>query len=191
MENEIDDATLGFALINVVMDDDAFRGPKMLKRTINRRFVDENFITKFARGVDQQGLHNRSSVNAITIGVRRSYIKADSLRPIELGQFTNKVQWTAPARGEDRTMVLYNGSHRIYYLSGRKEVLDGQEDYDQISRTLETTKDKKEKEELQKKLAEVLKRLDQHGVWLAKFLDIGEHPDKRAPAYFRLIPSQT
>ncbi|KAG1854258.1 hypothetical protein F4604DRAFT_1686101 [Suillus subluteus] len=173
VEGEIDHATMGFALLMVMVEEDAYRGPKMLTQTINRRFVDKDFIKKFTRGVEQHGLHNRSSNNAITIGVKRSYIKANSLKPLELGEYTNRVEWTTPARGDEkRTMVMYNGSHRIHYMQTQSKETDYLIDYLKIKRQVEAATGKSQKNDLRKELTEALEHLDEHGVWLVKFLDI-------------------
>lgn len=178
MEREIDDATLGFAMIMVVAPHDASRGPTMLKRTINRRATNEAFLKRFARGVKENGLLNRSSKNAIMIGVRRTHIELDSLRPLKSGQYTNKVQWTANPNEEERTMVLYNGSHRIEYMTCLSSSADTLDQRDEVESQMRETTDKSVKEELSKKLDEILEELDENGVWLAKFLDIGERKTK-------------
>lgn len=186
MEREIDDATLGFATIMVMTPNDAERGPTMLKQTINRRTPSKASMKKFVRGVKEHGLHNRSQQNAITIGVKREHVKLDSLRPLKLGQYTNKVQWTTKAEGEERTMVLYNGSHRIEYMACHSSCLETYDQYVELDERIQATTEKCIRDELTELLEKMFEELDENGVWVAKFLDIGErqNENKRTRAYF-------
>ncbi|KAF8134828.1 hypothetical protein EV363DRAFT_1159778 [Boletus edulis] len=62
------------------------------------------------------GLQNTIAANTIIVRVEKSWIKSSSLKPLEDGLYTNRVEWVSKRRQTGNKMILYNGNHHCYYM---------------------------------------------------------------------------
>ncbi|KAG1735320.1 uncharacterized protein EDB91DRAFT_1083774 [Suillus paluster] len=98
IQAEINEATPGFAMINVMDDNDFNWGPLMETQKINTQTVDWTFVKQLVVDTKKHGLLNRHTEHAIIIGVRQSLIVPSSLEHLRLGQYINNVEWTEEGR---------------------------------------------------------------------------------------------
>ncbi|KAI6017928.1 hypothetical protein EDC04DRAFT_2902389 [Pisolithus marmoratus] len=110
----VNKATLGYALMTVMDDNDLGTGPTIQHRQVNIRPIDPAFLEEFAKGVSEHGLHNTWQEHAMDVGVHRRDIDLASLEPAKDTPYSNRVRWQAGAR--DSTAILYNGNHRFTYM---------------------------------------------------------------------------
>jgi len=176
IEASIKDATMGYALMNVMDDCDWQRGPKTIAQEINIRTIDNAYLKVFAANTKKQGLRNHTSEHAIIIGVHRSFIDHTSLRPIQLDAYDNHVQWTDKGKADDATMLLYNGNHRRSYMRDHSNVV---KPYRQFLKGQMVLKSNNTTEQVKAATAvaleEAKKQIVENGCWLVRFLDIGKH----------------
>lgn len=176
IETSIETATMGFALMNVMDDCDLKRGPTTTAQAINIRPIDDAYLKTFAANTKKQGLKNRTSDNAIIIGVDRSFVDPTSLKPIQLGLYDNHVRWTDQGKSAAAKMLLYNGNHRRIYM---REHGDGIKPYRQFVKAqldLESNDLTEEAKEATKvALEEAKKQVEENGCWLVRFVDVGKH----------------
>ncbi|KAG6330516.1 hypothetical protein ID866_8573, partial [Astraeus odoratus] len=131
----IERATLGYALMMVMDDNEMGRGPAMIRQQVNLRNVDTTFMKTFVEGIHQQGLQNKYLGNAIDLGVHQRDIDLGSLREANTLVYSNHVKWNACAKVSDS--VLYNGNHRITYM---REYSDYRRAYQQYLNAMEELK---------------------------------------------------
>ena len=166
-------ATLGYALMTVMDEDDLGRGPRMAQQLVNLRDIDNNFMRVFIEGVEEHGLQNRLMENAMDIGIFKADINPASLKPAKTGIYTNRVEWQETT--SQSSCVLYNGNHWFTYM---RYHLDIRAAYNQRE---------KAKEELAKNpstgdmimglktvIADAETVIVRDGVWLVRFLDLGK-----------------
>lgn len=166
-------ASLGYALMTVMDDDDLGRGPKMERQTINLRDIDENFMRSFIRGVNEQGLQNRYMNNAIDIGVRRKDIDVTSLRSEKQGEYNNHVRW-APGATES-TSILYNGNHRVTYMQEHSAYCVIYAQYRDALKHLDKTGVSANMLTAYADAADKASEELRKGAWLVRFLDLGTY----------------
>ncbi|KAG6369277.1 hypothetical protein JVT61DRAFT_15524 [Boletus reticuloceps] len=173
IDSEIRGATLGYALMTVMDEDDMGREPKMERQMVNLCNIDDSFMRSFIKGVEENGLRNKIVENALDVGIVKVDVNLDSLQPMKTGLYTNRVKWQEEAT--ESTSVLYNGNHRFTYMryqSGARKVYMQRE---------------KAKEELRKNppsgdmisglktvIADAETAIIRDGVWLVRFLDLGK-----------------
>lgn len=168
---------MGYALISLVNNNDLDRGPTLVTRTINKRDIDEAFINDFKLRVSRQGLHNRLVDSAIVVGIRPHWVNVDSLLQMKGTTYTNHVVWMSedPKEGP-REMILLNGNHRRHYMQTVHPVMDIYHKHRNAQQELATTKDTdiNLKATLEHAIEQTRKIIDQEGVWLAQFMNMGK-----------------
>jgi len=175
IEMGIQQATMGYALMNVMDDCDLNRGPKTIAQAINIRTIDNAYLKSFAANTKKQGLRNCTSEHAILIGVKRSFIDHTSLRPIQLNAYDNHVKWTDEGKSDDATMLLYNGNHRRSYMRDYSSAITPYMQYIKGQSDIESKDITEDAKEMMKvALKEAKKQVIEHGCWLVRFLDIGK-----------------
>ncbi|KAI5986056.1 hypothetical protein EDC04DRAFT_2999858 [Pisolithus marmoratus] len=110
----VNKATLGYALMTVMDDNDLGTGPTIQHHQVNIWPIDPAFLEEFAKGVSEHGLHNTWQEHAMDVGVHRRDIDMASLEPAKDTPYSNRVRWQAGAK--DSTAILYNGNHRFTYM---------------------------------------------------------------------------
>lgn len=133
---QIHDATIGYASMSIINDDDLGRGPKMVTRAINPRKINHWFLQKnFTTEVNKQGQQNKSFKNAIIVGVQRDWLVESSLQDIHTGVYNNHVKWTPHNSNKPaHKMVLYNGNHCHIFM---QQYHKGRDNYHKLERAQE------------------------------------------------------
>ncbi|KAI6043282.1 hypothetical protein EDC04DRAFT_2600324 [Pisolithus marmoratus] len=67
----VNKATLGYALMTVMDDNDLGTGPTIQHCQVNIQPIDPAFLEEFAKGVSEHGLHNTWQEHAMDVGVHR------------------------------------------------------------------------------------------------------------------------
>lgn len=174
IEDLILKASLGYAMMDVMSDDDLGRGPKMIAQTINVRGINESYLKEFRSQVRSQGLHNKDVQNAILIGVNAKDIKLSSLQPMKAGHYTNVVEWSHKIKREKAQMLLYNGNHRRTYMRSMSGVTTTYRQYLHIMMDLQKPQSDEMRASLKKAEEAALAEVEEHGKWLVHFVDKGE-----------------
>lgn len=176
VQKQVDEITLGYALMSIVTDDDLGRGPMMVRQSINKRNIDLDFMEKeFVPNVNNQGLKNRVIENAIIVGVKKEWLQESCLVPMKQGLYHNHVQWTTPmADQEPRHMILYNGNHRMHYMQRCAPVQDIYIKYTKAKEMKTLATSEEGRRTMVEGEKEALRIMEEQGVWLVKFLDEGE-----------------
>ncbi|KAI6105292.1 hypothetical protein EDD16DRAFT_1713993 [Pisolithus croceorrhizus] len=91
-------ATLGYALMTVMDNNDLGWRPKMEHQQVNLHDIDAKFMASFIRGINKHGLRNWCMENAVDVGIK----------------FTNCVKWLEGA--VNTKAILYNCNHHITYM---------------------------------------------------------------------------
>lgn len=168
-------ATLGYALMTVMDEDDLGCGPHMERQKINIRDIDYTFMKQFVKGIKEHGLQNRIAANAIHLGVHKVDIDLTSLCPLQEGLYTNLVKWTNNA--PKSTSLLYNGNHRFTYMRDHSQVCDTYVKYQHAKQKWDTKQDQDSGEKIEgyrNVIAMTKKEVLKEGIWLVKFVDLGE-----------------
>ncbi|KAF8124468.1 hypothetical protein EV363DRAFT_1081433, partial [Boletus edulis] len=176
-QNDFADMTLGYGLMSVLDDSDNGRGPTLIRRSINQRDINLDFMEKtFKPNIRNVGLQNAIAANAIIVGVEKSWIKSSSLKPLEDGLYTNRVEWVAPKAGEpEREMILYNGNHRCYYMKNDAVRMQALVQYQQACNELaKKPTDQILVNSLKNAKATALKVIEKDGSWVVRFVDMAK-----------------
>ncbi|KAI6098728.1 hypothetical protein F5141DRAFT_1066788 [Pisolithus sp. B1] len=99
-------ATLGYALMTVMDNNDLGWGPKMEHQQVNLHDIDAKFMASFIRGINKHGLRNWCMENAVDVGIK----------------FTNCVKWLEGA--VNTKAILYNCNHHITYMQGHSSYMN-------------------------------------------------------------------
>ncbi|KAG2355124.1 hypothetical protein BDR07DRAFT_1613853 [Suillus spraguei] len=134
---QITKASMGYALMDVMTDNDFGRGPQVVVQYINPREINSTFLRLFGADVERHGLQNKDIKNAITVGVCKNHIQAESLQGMKQGDYTNVVKWTSDAKKEGAKMLLYNRNHRRTYMRTLSKVIAPYHQYLHAKRELE------------------------------------------------------
>lgn len=110
-------ATLGYALMCVMDDNDLGRGPVMACEQVNLHPIDPNFMAIFIKGIHTHGLQNKVIQNALDVGVHEKDVDITSLKPMQAQAYTNHVHWFEDALTSKS--ILYNGNHMHNYSKAK------------------------------------------------------------------------
>ncbi|KAG9308378.1 hypothetical protein JVU11DRAFT_11968 [Chiua virens] len=170
---DLKDATLGYALMTFLDDNDLGQGPTMVKQTINPRKIDLKYCKNFSRSIKNKGLQNRKVENAIVVGVKKGWLKTSSLTGMHEGIYTNQVEWNKSKFGEEDNSVLFNGNHRLNYMTTEHASRHFHHKYQHAAKWLRkpslTTEERKRYEKMLKDMKE---KIDKEGVWLVRFINM-------------------
>ncbi|KAG2737054.1 hypothetical protein P692DRAFT_201813132, partial [Suillus brevipes Sb2] len=169
IQEELVKASLGYAMMDVMSDDDLGRGPTMTCQTINIREINRKFLKQFSTQVKGQGLANKEVANAIVVGVKPRLIEKSSLAVMKPGHYTNVVKWTPAARNDGAEMVLYNGNHRRTYMRTSSNVVIPYHQYLLAKKDLAAPQDEQTKTALGSALKTTSDLVETHGKWLVHF----------------------
>ena len=169
----VEEATLGFALVTVMDENDLGRGPMMKRREVNLRDIDEDFMDEFIAGVDRHGLQNTLLANAMDVGVHKEDVDLDSLLPAQSTAFTNHVVWQPRATKSKST--LYNGNHRFHYMRNKSKWVTAYHQYQKAKEMLAAGPAEAKAALYRDSIIKAQTVVDQGGVWLMRFLDMGKH----------------
>ena len=115
IHQELKDATLGYALMTFLDENNLGSGPRMVTQSINPRAINLRYTKSFKRSVTQKGLQNKKVENAIILGVEKGWLDTTSLQPMHEGVDMNMVAWCKSKFSEEEA-ILYNGNHRLNYM---------------------------------------------------------------------------
>jgi hypothetical protein len=174
IQEELVKASLGYAMMDVMSDDDLGRGPTMTCQTINIREINRKFLKQFSTQVKGQGLANKEVANAIVVGVKPRLIEKSSLAVMKPGHYTNVVKWTPAARNDGAEMVLYNGNHRRTYMRTSSNVVIPYHQYLLAKKDLAAPQDEQTKTALGSALKTTSDLVETHGKWLVHFVNQGK-----------------
>jgi hypothetical protein len=174
INEQLTEASLGYALMDVMSDDDLGRGPALTSQTINIREISGAFLKQFGAQVKVQGLANKVVANAIIVGVKPEYIETGSLEAMKPGQYTNVVKWTSAAGKDGAEMVLYNGNHRRNYMRTSSQVVAPYHQHLLAKRELAKPQTESARDALTSALSTTLNTVEAHGKWLVHFINEGK-----------------
>ncbi|KAI6043206.1 hypothetical protein EDC04DRAFT_2960341 [Pisolithus marmoratus] len=165
-------ATLGYALMVVMDDNDLGQGPKLECQRVNLQNMDPKFMANFIKGVDECGLFNKYIENALDIGVHRKDIDTSSLVGAQSPDhpYKNHIRWLAGA--PQSNAVLYNGNHRVTYMQTSSSCVEAfnQHKLAMLSMGMVTS------HVMHEPMVESVKRartiIRDRGVWLVRFVDL-------------------
>lgn len=169
--------TLGYGLMCVLDDTDNHQGPTLVRRSINKRDINLEFMEKvFMPEVKRVGLQNTIAVNAILVGVEKNWIDMDSLQPIHDGVYTNRAKWTESGSEEpERKSTLFNGNHRCHLM---RQDVPRMQAYTQYHNAIKELAKNPQSPVLVRSLKEAkskaLNIIEKEGTWLVRFIDMGE-----------------
>ncbi|KAI6043441.1 hypothetical protein EDC04DRAFT_2955626 [Pisolithus marmoratus] len=103
IQGVINKATLGYALITVMDNNDLGTGPTIQCCQVNIHPNDPTFLEEFSKGE-----------HVMDIGIHRRDIDLASLKPAKDMPYSNKVRWQA--RANESTAILYNKNHHFTYM---------------------------------------------------------------------------
>ncbi|KAI6096773.1 hypothetical protein F5141DRAFT_1220559 [Pisolithus sp. B1] len=175
----VNQATLGYALMTVMDDNDLGTGPMMQRQQINLRGIDKAFMADFLKGMEVHGLQNRFLEHALDLAVHKADIDISSLQPAHSTEYTNSVKWQENANSS--SSILYNGNHRFTYMREhspyRKIYLQRKKALEDITQVTSGHMHEAYREAIR----ESEKQIRAGGVWLVRFLDldfIQSHEDR-------------
>ncbi|KAI6019569.1 hypothetical protein EDC04DRAFT_2901766 [Pisolithus marmoratus] len=175
----INKATLGYALMTVMDDNDLGTGPTIQCCQVNIRPIDPAFLEEFAKGVSEHGLHNTWQEHAMDVGVHRRDIDLASLQPAKDTPYSNRVRWQAGAK--DSTAILYNGNHRFTYMHEKSAHSVPYLQYLKAKDELCTASSGQMYDAFQEAMQVAHKVVRDGGIWLIRFFDldfIDAHKDR-------------
>lgn len=111
VQEEIGQATLGYALWDTLTPDHGGVGPRLQAGLRNPRSVNERQVKDLLNSFGQYGLFSRSPPNELLIGVDPAWLDTSSLSSQFRSEALRPLVWNAGA--ESQVAVLYNGQHRI------------------------------------------------------------------------------
>ncbi|KAI6100896.1 hypothetical protein EV401DRAFT_1894366 [Pisolithus croceorrhizus] len=117
IDSHVAHATLGYALMMVMDNNDLGRGPKMECQQVNLCDIDAKFMASFIKGANEHGLRNWCMENVVDVGIKQEVVDLGSLmaaQSLTTSRFTNHVKWLEGA--VNTKAILYNGNHHITYM---------------------------------------------------------------------------
>ncbi|KAH0836373.1 hypothetical protein J3R83DRAFT_7949 [Lanmaoa asiatica] len=187
-------ATLDYALMTVMDENDMDRGPTMNCQQVNLRNVDSTFMRLFIRGIKEHGLQNKVIQNALNLDVHAEDIDISSLRAAQNEAYNNNVVWK-PSAAKSKSL-LYNGNHRFTYMQNHAPIHEIFLHYKKAREEILTSTSGERDEALQKLAADTHAAVMQDGVWLVRLLNldfIQSHADQalieHRPASNSLLPT--
>ena len=172
IDDQIRRVTIGYALMTVMDEDDLGRGPRMQRQCVNLRNINETFIQTFVEGVEEHGLQNKVVENAMDVGVFEADIDVLSVDPARASIYTNRVRWNNIT--SESTSVLYNGNHRFHYMRFSSEVRRTYNQRTKAKKELDNNPTFDKATGLNRVIAEADSIISTDGVWLIRFLNLGE-----------------
>ena len=167
-------ATLGYGLMTVMDENDLGRGPIIERQIINLRNIDDDFMDMLVSGVHEHGLQNWVVENAIVIGIHRSDIDLCSLEPMKAGLYTNRVKWSMHESHSRSTSILYNGNHRFNYMRYHSDVRKTYTQHTKAKEELAKASTGAMIQGLKQVIADAETIIMKDGIWLVRFVDLGE-----------------
>ena len=168
-------ATLGYALMIVMDEDDLGHGPCMECQKVNIWDIDYTFMKQFIKGTKEHRLQNHIMRNAIYLGVHKVDIDLISLCPLQEGLYTNLVKWMND--GPKSIGLLYNGNHQFSYIQDHSQVCNMYVKYQHGKQKWDTKQDQDSREKIEEYhnvITMTKKKVLKEGIWLVKFVDLGE-----------------
>ncbi|KAF9237277.1 hypothetical protein BU15DRAFT_76175 [Melanogaster broomeanus] len=172
IHEELHKATIGYALMTIHDTTDLGRGPSIITQSINSRALNMKYIKEFGKRVKSEGLHNKMVENAIVVGIRKEWIKLDSVQPIRGGIYDNCVEWIPRHFSNTDHSILFNGNHRMHYMQTNHASRNAFQLYSTAKKELKTCTDAKQKAYLQGTVDRNHTVITTEGVWLVKFVNL-------------------
>ncbi|KIK15312.1 hypothetical protein PISMIDRAFT_641169 [Pisolithus microcarpus 441] len=166
----VNQATLGYALMIVVGNNDMGAGPMMQCQQINLHGIDKSFMADFLKGVEVHGLQNRFIEHALDPAVHKADINSSSLQPAQSMEYTNSIKWQENVKSS--MSVLYNGNHCFTYMREhspyRKIFLQHKKAQEEVTQVTSGHMHEAYREAIR----EAEKHIRAGGVWLVQSLDL-------------------
>ncbi|KAI6046283.1 hypothetical protein EDC04DRAFT_2598103 [Pisolithus marmoratus] len=170
IQGVINKATLGYALMTVMDDNDLGTGPTIQHHQVNLCPIDPTFLEEFTKGVADHGLHNTWKEHAMDVDVHRRDIDMSSLQPAKDMPYSNRVRWQAGAR--DSTAILYNGNHCFTYMHERSDHARPYLQHLKAKEELHVAASGMMYDALKEAIQVSEKLVREGGVWLIRFFDL-------------------
>ncbi|KAJ2927779.1 hypothetical protein H1R20_g9313, partial [Candolleomyces eurysporus] len=164
------EAFLGYALLDIVVENDGGKGPELVaspySRSLSTRQLND---LRDVAGKDGRGLRTRDHENAIYVAVPKQTVDVRTLSPSPYGPH-NRINWLPGSTNQ--TMVLLAGAHRQKTAQDlskerRQEI---QKLLGQIERLASKRKERK-REELETTVSKLREAIEPQTVWLTILYD--------------------
>ncbi|KAI6029978.1 hypothetical protein EDC04DRAFT_2898755 [Pisolithus marmoratus] len=172
IKSHVAKATLGYALMVVMDDNDLGQGPKLERQQVNLQNVDPKFMANFIKGVDEHGLFNKYIENALDVSVHRKDIDTSSLVGAQSPDhpYKNHVRWLASA--PQSNAVLYNGNHRVTYMQTSSSCVEAFNQHKLAMLSMGTVTSHVMREPMVESVKRARTIIHDRGVWLVRFVDL-------------------
>ncbi|KAI5985313.1 hypothetical protein EDC04DRAFT_2913870 [Pisolithus marmoratus] len=146
-------ATLGYALMVVMDDNDLGQGPKLER-------------------VDECGQFNKYIENALDVGVHHKDIDMSSLVGAQSPDhpYKNHVRWLASA--PQSNAVLYNGNHRVTYMQTSSSCVEAFNQHKLAMLSMGAVTSHVMREPMVESVKRARTIIHDRGVWLVRFVDL-------------------
>ncbi|KAI6017509.1 hypothetical protein EDC04DRAFT_2943095 [Pisolithus marmoratus] len=155
----INKATLGYALMTVMDNNDLGTGPTIQHHQVNIWPIDPAFLEEFSKGE-----------HAMDVGVHRRDIDLASLESAKDTPYSNRVRWQAGAR--DSTAILYNGNHHFTYMCEKSAHSVPYLQYLKAKEELHTASSGQMYDAFKEAMQVAQKVMRDGGIWLIRFFDL-------------------
>ncbi|KAI5982157.1 hypothetical protein F5J12DRAFT_900457 [Pisolithus orientalis] len=172
-EKALADLSLGYALMTTIRDKanercDLERGPILRLREYNPRPLNDRYLVQLKNSISLRGLQNKVVWNAMVVAVPPAVIDLGSLRPVQLGTYTNHVRWTAEVAKHEASFL--NGNHRREVM----KLMTVQRTHVQYTKGVQLTNSiygEEHKDKLEDLMDEATMELERSGSWLVHFIN--------------------
>ncbi|KAF8134829.1 hypothetical protein EV363DRAFT_1294611 [Boletus edulis] len=98
-------------------DSDNGRGPTLVCHSINQCDINLDFMERtFKSNIRIVGLQNTIAANTIIVRVEKSWIKSSSLKPLEDGLYTNRVEFLEECKVTSLKVIKKDGSWVVQFV---------------------------------------------------------------------------
>ncbi|KIO07515.1 hypothetical protein M404DRAFT_23420 [Pisolithus tinctorius Marx 270] len=172
-EKALADLSLGYALMTTIRDKadercDLERGPILRLREYNPRPLNDRYLVQLKNSIGLRGLQNKVVWNAMVVAVPPAAIDLGSLRPVQLGTYTNHVRWTAEVAKHEASFL--NGNHRREVM----KLMTVHWTHIQYTKGVQLTNSvywEEHKDKLEDLMDEATTELERSGSWLVHFIN--------------------
>ena len=108
-----EEATLCYALVTMMDENNLGYGPIMKHRGVNLYDISKDFMDEVVAGMNCHGLQKTLLANVVATSIHKEDINLNSLLPTQSTLFMNHVEWQPGATKSK--LILYNGNHHLHY----------------------------------------------------------------------------
>ena len=167
----VEEATLVYALVTVMGENNLGCGPMMKCREVNLHDIDKDFMDEFIAGVDHHGLQNTLLANAMDVGVHKQDVNLDSLLPTQSTAFTNHVVWQLSTTKSKSTF----GNHHFHYMCNKSKWVMAYHQYQKAKEMLAAGPVEAKATLYRDSIIKAQTVVEQGSMWLMCFLNMGKH----------------